>query len=97
MMKEIETIIIRPIITEKCTDLREKQNIYSFEVLKNVTKHEIMHAIEKMYGVTVERVNLVNTKGKVKTKRFIEGKRPDIKKAYVKIKKGDKIQIFEGV
>ncbi len=97
MEKEIEKIVIRPLITEKCTDLREKNNVYAFEVLKDANKHEVKLAIEKLYGVKVEKVNIVKVKGKVKRRRMIEGKRRDWKKAYVKLKKGEKLSIIEGV
>lgn len=97
MIKEMESIVIRPIITEKCTDLREKQNIYTFEVHRDATKHEIKRVIEKLYTVKVEGVRVINTKGKIKTRKMVEGKRKDRKKALVKLKKGDKIPIFEGV
>lgn len=97
MKKTVEEIIFKPLITEKCTDLRDKQNIYCFEVHPQATKHQIAHKIEKLYDVKVERVNLINIKGKRKRRGMILGQRKDRKKAYIKIKQGDKIQIFEGV
>ncbi len=97
MKQDIEKILIRPIITEKGTDLREKNNVYVFEVHRDVNKHQVKLAVEKIYGAKVEKVNIINVKGKVKRRRMIEGKRRDWKKAYVKLKKGEKLAIFEGV
>ena len=97
MKKAIEQIVIRPVVTEKCTEKREAYNIYCFEVLKQATKHEIKNVMKKIYGVNVEKINIVNKKGKVKRRRNIEGQQKDWKKAYIKLKKGEKLQIFEGI
>lgn len=97
MEKSIEQIIIRPIVTEKCTDIREAKNVYGFVVHKDATKHEVKNAVKKIYSVAVEKVNIMNVKGKTKRRRMVEGKQRDWKKAYVKLKQGEKLQIFEGV
>lgn len=95
MEKDLYNIIIRPIMTEKITRLRDdlKQNIYCFEVAKEATKHDIKLALKKLYNITPEKINIVNVKGKPKRRRFIEGETKSIKKAYVKLKKGEKIDI----
>ncbi len=93
MEKELQNIIIRPVISEKTTRLRDSYNIYCFEVAKNATKHDIKEALKKIYNVTVERCNIVNVKGKKKRRRFIEGRTRSWKKAYVKLRQGDKLDI----
>jgi len=93
MEKQLENIIIRPIITEKATQLREKHNIYCFEVSKDINKNELANVIKKLYNVVPEKINIVNVKPKPKRRRFIEGKTREWKKAYIKLKKGQKIDI----
>ncbi len=97
MEKVFDKIILRPVISEKSTALKNSGNIYCFEVHKDATKHDIKNVIKKVYEVNVMRVNVINIKGKKKRRRFKEGKRRDWKKAYVKLKEGEKIEIFEGV
>ncbi len=97
MKQDTDKILIRPIITEKCTDVREKNNVYAFEVHRDANKHQIKFAMEKIYGVKVEKVNILGVKGKRKRRRMVEGKRRDWKKAYITLKKGEKLTIFEGV
>lgn len=97
MEKDFNKVILRPVISEKSTALKDKGNIYCFEVHKEATKHDIKNFISKIYNVHIERINVMNVKGKIKRKRFQEGKKKDWKKAYVKLKKGEKIEIFEGV
>ncbi len=97
MEKDFNKIILRPIISEKSTDLKEKGNFYCFEVHKDVSKLDIKDAIKKAYNVNVIKVNVMNIRGKRKRRRFVEGRRRDWKKAYVKLKEGEKIEIFEGV
>lgn len=97
MEKNFDKIILKPIISEKSTALREISNVYCFEVHKEATKHDIKNALQKVYEVNIIRVNIVNVKGKVKRRKFKEGKKRDWKKAYVKLKAGEKIEIFEGV
>ena len=97
MKWDFNKIILRSIVSEKSTDLKEKKNVYCFEVHKNASKLDIKSVIKNVYNVNVEKVNVMNIKGKKKRKRFTEGKRKDWKKAYVKLKKGEKIEAFEGV
>lgn len=90
-------IIKRPIITEKSKLLAEKRNTYVFEVGSSSTKNKIRSEIEKNFDVTVIDIKTINIKGKVKRQpgRRNLYKRSDIKKAYVTIKSGDKIDIFQ--
>lgn len=94
------SIILRPIVTEKMTELETKRQ-YAFEVDRNANKIEIQKAIEKKFNVTVLSVRTINYKGKQKTQltrrgRF-SGKTAKWKKAIVTLKEGDKIEFFENI
>lgn len=92
----IYDVIKKPLVTEKGTILKE-ENKYVFAVSKNATKNDIKNAIKKLFNVTVEDVNTVNMYGKTKIDRRTGkfGRKSDWKKAYVKIKKGQKIEALE--
>ncbi len=92
MSVDIYKIIKRPIITEKTTKLKQQQNTYVFEVDINATKSMIKQAVEKLFNVEVEDVRTMIMKGKLRRYGRFEGYRPDWKKAYVKIKKGQSIK-----
>ena len=81
---------LRPRITEKASLLAEG-NVYTFEVPQNATKGEVRVAIKTLFKVTPIKVAIVRTVGKVKMSRGKKGQKPSIKKAYVYLKKGDKI------
>lgn len=89
-------MIIRPIITEKTLNLSENNNQYTFSVGKSINKFEVKKLIQDKFNVTVENVRILNVLGKTTVfgKRRIEGKRSDMKKAIVTLKKGDKIGLF---
>jgi large subunit ribosomal protein L23 len=89
-------IIIKPIITEKSSLLRETGNQYVFEVHRDTNKIEIKKAIEKLFKVKVVSVQVAKMQGKTKRVGKFSGKRPDWKKAVVKLSPKDKITIFEG-
>lgn len=90
-------IIIRPIITEKSMNLMGDKK-YTFEVAKDANKIEIKKAIEELFGVKVEKVYTMNIKGKKRRVGRYEGKRPDWKKAIVKLTPDSKtIEFFENV
>lgn len=93
------SILKRPHITEQANALMA-QGVYTFIVDKKANKIEIRKAVEKMYSVKVESVNTINVLGKPKVKyyrsRFVAGHKPSYKKALVKIKAGDTIEIFGG-
>ncbi len=89
-------VLVKPLNTEKTAFLAES-NQYVFEISPNATKVSVKHAIKHLYGVTPEKVRIVNVKGKKVRFRRTEGKRKDWKKAILTLKKGDKIEIFEGV
>lgn len=96
-MKEARDIIISPIITEKTMDLIEENNVYTFKVIKNSNKVEIKSAIEEIFHVDVLNVNTMNVSGKYRRIGVHEGKKPDWKKAMVKLAEDDEIEVIEGV
>jgi large subunit ribosomal protein L23 len=90
-------IIRKPVITEKATHLKEKQNKYVFEVERNSNKIEIKKAIEEIFKVTVKDVHTYITHGKIRTRGRFKGRRPDWKRAVVLLKEGESIEFFEGI
>ncbi len=93
-MSKYHSIIRYPSITEKNTLMREAENKYVFEVLKTATKPEIKTAVEKLFNVSVETINTMVVKGKLKRMGKFSGYRSDWKKAIVKIQAGQKIEKF---
>jgi len=88
-------IIIKPIISEKSTELMEKQK-YVFKVAKDANKLTIMQALKELFNVTPEKINIINVRGKNRRLRYKVGKRAAWKKAIVTLSVGDKIEIFDG-
>ena len=93
-MKNLYEVLRRPLITEKSTLLKESQRTLGFEVHRDATKPEIKKAVEALFGVKVEEVRVANMHGKVKRQGRYVGQRPDWKKAYVVLKKGEKMVEF---
>ena len=89
-------VIRRPIITEKSSSLKDAGNQYVFEVQRDANKIEIKKAIEKLFKVKVVSVQVALMQGKERRVGRFSGKRPDWKKAIVKLSPKDKITIFEG-
>ena len=89
-------IILAPIISEKSAIAADVANQFVFKVVKDASKAEIGAAVEKMFGVTVENVRVLNVKGKTKRTRFGMGQRNDWKKAYVKLAQGQEIDYATG-
>jgi len=96
-MRKGYDVIIGPMLTEKGTILKEKENKILFRVAKDANKIEIKRAVEEMFNVKVEKVATINYKGKKKRLGRFEGKRPDWKKAIVTLKEGEKLDFIEGV
>ncbi|MBK8232027.1 MAG: 50S ribosomal protein L23 [Candidatus Eisenbacteria bacterium] len=94
-MKEPRTIIRLPLVSEKGTVLRAKNNAYVFQVAPESNKIEIANAIKSIFKVEVATVRTLNVKGKPKRMGRYEGKRADWKKAVVTLKGDSKITIFE--
>ena len=92
-MKQAE-IIRRAIITEKSSLLRESAQVLVFEVAKNATKVDIKRAVEKLMNAKVANVRTSISHGKVKRQGRFVGQRPDWKKAYVRLRDGEKLPDF---
>jgi large subunit ribosomal protein L23 len=91
-------ILKRPALTEKSNTMKADKNIVCFEVDRHANKRQIKEAVEKMFGVKVEDVKTALVHGKARRYGRSVGRRPDWKKAYVKIKEGEKkIEFFEGM
>ena len=96
-MKSTYHVLRGPMLTEKGTLMKETENKVLFRVARSANKIEIKQAIEEIFKVKVDRVTTMNCKGKTKRMGRYEGKRPDWKKAIVTLKKGEKLDIIEGV
>jgi large subunit ribosomal protein L23 len=97
-MKKIQEVLVRPLITERSTQLKE-QNKYSFEVHPNATKQEIRNAVESIFKkekVEVLKVNTTNVPAKIRRIGKNLSKAYRWKKAIVTLKAGQKIEFFEG-
>ena len=94
-MKNPREIIISPIISEKANNLKINNNSYVFKVSINANKIEIRKAIEHVFNVKVEKINTIRQMGKIKRMGRNSGKRPDWKKAIVKLHKGESIKELE--
>jgi len=88
---DLATVLLSPLVSEKGVHIGEKENRYIFKVRKNATKLQIRKAVEAMLKVEVESVQTLNLKGKKKRFGRTMGKRPDWKKAYVRLKPGHDI------
>lgn len=91
---KLTDVIRRPLITEKTSILREDGRTLVFEVAAGANKVEIRHAIEQLLGSKVEEIRTSIAHGKVKRQGRFAGRRPDWKKAYVKLREGAKIPEF---
>ena len=93
-MRDLHDVLRRPLITEKSTILKETQRSLCFEVHRDATKPEIKKAVEALFSVKVANVRVANVHGKVKRQGRWVGRRPDWKKAYVVLKKDEKLIEF---
>jgi large subunit ribosomal protein L23 len=91
---KLYNVIRAPRVSEKTARLQEVSNQYVFEVATDATKADIKVAVEKLFDVKVESVNVVNVKGKTKSFKFREGRRNDWRKAYVKLAEGQSIDVM---
>ena len=93
-----QEIIRRPLITEKSTVQREEKNIVAFEVHRDANKIEVKRAVEAQFKVKVAEVRIARVHGKVRRQGRYSGRRPDWKKAWVRLVEGEKqIEFFEGM
>ena len=90
-------VLRRPRITEKAAGLSVDRNRVVFEVDRSATKLDIKAAVQAIYGVEVAKVRTVNVQGKMKRTGNSVGRRQGLKKAYVTVKKGQTIDVVEGL
>jgi large subunit ribosomal protein L23 len=91
---KLTDVIRRPLITEKTTIQREDGRTIVFQVASDATKVEVKQAIEKLLGSKVESVRTTLVHGKVKRQGRYSGRRSDWKKAYVRLRDGEKMPEF---
>ena len=91
--EKIFSILRAPLVSEKTARLQEVSNQYVFEVSKTASKADVKAAIEQLFSVKVEDVNVVNVKGKTKAFRGRTGTRGDWRKAYVRLADGQAIDV----
>lgn len=92
-MRQTE-VIRRPIITEKTTLQREAGETIVFEVALHATKIQVKQAVERLLGAKVAKVRTAINHGKIKRQGRYSGQRPDWKKAYVRLRAGEKVPDF---
>jgi large subunit ribosomal protein L23 len=92
-----EGVVISPLVTEKGTIVGEKGNQVVFRIRPGASKDQIRGVVEDLFKVTVIKVRTANFLGKERRRGRTVGRRPNWKKAYITLKKGDRIEIFEGL
>jgi len=90
-MKSAYQILRRPVITEKGLTIKENENTLVFQVAKEATKTEIKEAVQSIFKVKVRSVRTANYPGKERRRGRFAGYRPDWKKAFVRLKAGEKM------
>jgi len=91
-------ILLAPLVTEKSTRLKDSERLLCFKVARDASKIQIKQAVETLFSVKVETVRTAQMHGKMKRVGRSVGRRSDWKKAFVKLKSGEKmIEYFEGV
>lgn len=93
-MAHITDVLKKPVLTEKSLLLQQNENKYTFDVDLTANKTEVKVAVEKMFDVKVESVNIMNVKPKTKRMGRYVGKTKRIRKAIVKLKEGYSINLF---
>lgn len=93
-MATLYTTIVRPLITEKALTAREAEGTLVFEVAAAATKTEVKQAVEKLFNVRVASIRTASFEGKERRRGRFSGYRPDWKKAYVRLKSGEKVPDF---
>lgn len=96
-MRDPRSIILKPMVTEKGSRLREAGNKYLFQVARDANRIEIKQAVKQIFNVKVKDVKTLVMHGKVKRMGMFSGRRPDWKKAVVTLEEGQSIDLFEQV
>ena len=95
MKIDLRKILVQPLLTEKVTAMCEQSNTVGFLVHPEANRIPIKQAVETRLKVKVERLNILNVQGKIKRLGRFSGKRSDWKKAFVKLKQGEKLELYE--
>jgi large subunit ribosomal protein L23 len=95
MKVDSHRVLIRPLLTEKITGLREKTNTVGFVVHPDANRIQIRQAVEALLKVKVAKINIMNIRGKIKRLGRVSGMRSDWKKALVTLKEGEKLEMYE--
>jgi large subunit ribosomal protein L23 len=99
-MTSIYDVLIRPLVTEKTSYQSGKLNQFSFVVAKRATKSMVKDAVETLFDVSVERVNIINApakRGRRARSRRLLVRKPGFKKAIITLAEGQTLEMFEGV
>jgi large subunit ribosomal protein L23 len=96
-MRRMEEIVRRPLVTEKGVTKKEAERTLCFEVALDANKTQVKTAVEKLFKVKVEEVRTATFDGKLRRRGRFAGYRPDWKKAYVRLKAGEKVPDFAEV
>ena len=92
--ERLTTVLKAPHVSEKAARTQELANQYVFEVAQDATKADVKSAVESLFSVKVESVNVLNVKGKNKSFRNRNGRRGDWRKAYVRLAEGQSIDVM---
>jgi large subunit ribosomal protein L23 len=95
--ERLMTVILAPVISEKSTMIADKNEQVAFRVIQDATKQEVKAAVELLFKVEVESVNVLNVKGKSKRFGKFMGRRSNVRKAYVCLKAGQQIDFQQEV
>jgi large subunit ribosomal protein L23 len=93
-MKSAYQVILQPVITEKGLGIKETEQTLVFKVAAKATKTEIRNAVQSVFKVKVDSIRTANFQGKERRRGKFAGYRPDWKKAYVKLRAGEKVPEF---
>jgi large subunit ribosomal protein L23 len=88
-------VLLAPVVSEKSYSLIEDRK-YSFRVHPDAHKTQVRQAVEELFGVKVQAVNIIQVRPKPKRRGLVRGRRPGWKKAIVQLREGEAIEIFEG-
>jgi large subunit ribosomal protein L23 len=90
----VHDVIVRPVVTEKGVDKKDNERTLCFEVNCDANKTQVKSAVEKLFRVKVAEVRTATFEGKMRRRGRFSGYRPEWKKAYVKLKAGEKVPDF---
>jgi len=89
-------VLLAPVVSEKSYNLIDQRK-YAFKIHPDAHRTQVRQAVEEMFDVHVERVNILKVQAKPKRRGLIKGTRPGWKKAIVQVREGETIPIFEGI